>query len=298
MPDEKTTVLITGASSGIGRLIAEFLARNRMAVFATMRELNDRNADAAAELRALATREALDLHVAEMDVSDDASVERSVRETIERAGRIDVLINNAGFGYVGLLESFTIEQVQRIFETNVFGALRTIRAVLPQMHRQRGGLLIQVSSGAGRIVLPSLGLYCASKFALEALTEAYRYELANVGIDSVSIEPGAYPTAILGKSKGGDDPDRDKAYGAAREIAGKVAGTIGSSEADPIEVAEAVLRIIEMPPGTRALRYRIGKGASGVVDINNLCAEVQKDVLEAFGVSGLTTFSSDPPFGK
>jgi NAD(P)-dependent dehydrogenase (short-subunit alcohol dehydrogenase family) len=293
MPDIKAVVVVTGASSGFGRLIVELLARRGYTVFATMRNVATSNAGASEEIRALATRESLDLHAAEMDVSADSSVERCVRDVLERAGRIDVLVNNAGFGYMGLLESFTLDQAQRIFETNVFGALRTIRAVLPQMHRQKSGLLIQVSSGAGRVVLPSMGLYCASKFALEALTEAYRYELAGVGIDSVSIEPGAYPTAIFGKIEGGADADRETAYGAARELAAKVGGTISSSRADPMEVADAVLDIIETPAGQRALRFRVGKGAPGVETINRVCAQVQEDFLKAFGITALTKFPSD-----
>jgi NAD(P)-dependent dehydrogenase (short-subunit alcohol dehydrogenase family) len=295
---DKKVVLVTGASSGFGRLIAEHLARNAYAVIATMRGVADRNAPAAKEIQELAARESLELRAAEMDVSDDASVDRCVHEVVERAGRVDVLVNNAGVGYIGLLESFTLEQAQRIFETNVFGALRTIRAVLPQMHRQRSGLLLQVSSGAGRVVFPSMGLYCASKFALEALTEAYRYELASVGIDSVSIQPGAYPTAIFGKIESGADTGREEPYGAARALAGKVGGTISSSKADPMEVAEAVLRIVETPAGQRAPRYRIGGGASGVEAINALCGEVQEEVLKAFGIAELAKLSSEPRPGS
>jgi NAD(P)-dependent dehydrogenase (short-subunit alcohol dehydrogenase family) len=293
MPDTRTVVVITGASTGFGRLTAELLARSGYTVVATMRDVGGRNAGAAGEIRALSTRESLDLRVAEMDVTEDASVERCVREVIDRDGRIDVLVNNAGFGYMGLLESFTIGQARQIIDTNVLGALRTIRAVLPHMHRQKSGLLIQISSGAGRVVLPSMGLYCASKFALEALTEAYRYELANVGIDSVSVEPGAYPTAIFGKIEGGAEPDRERAYGRARELAEKVGGTISASTADPMEVAEALQSIIETPTGKRALRYRVGRGAPGVETINSVCAQVQDEFLKAFGIAEITKFPGD-----
>jgi len=194
-------VVITGASSGFGRLTAEFLARQGHQVFATMRELAGRNAKAAEALRELGRREGLKLQAAELDVTRDASVESCVRQVLAEAGRIDVLVNNAGFGYGGLQESFTSEQAQRIFDTNVVGAHRTIRAVLPQMHRQREGLLVQVSSGVGRVVLPGMGLYCASKFALEALSECYRYELAGSGIDVVCVQPGASIREVLGLLK-------------------------------------------------------------------------------------------------
>jgi NAD(P)-dependent dehydrogenase (short-subunit alcohol dehydrogenase family) len=290
MEDSKTVVVITGASTGFGRLTAELLARRGCTVFATMRKAAGRNAGAAEEIQALAKRESLDLHAAEMDVTEGESVERCVGEVIDRAGRIDVLVNNAGFGYMGLMESFTIEQAQRIFDTNVFGVLRTIRAVLPQMHRQREGLLIQVSSGAGRVVMPSMGLYSASKFALEALTEAYRYELASVGIDSVCLEPGAYPTAIFGKIESGADKQREEAYASAREIAPRIGALLTASTADPMEIAEAIHGIIETPAGSRALRYRVGTGAQGVETINSVCAGVQEQMLMGFGVADLTTF--------
>lgn len=297
MRNTKAAVVITGASTGFGRLTAEHLARIGHTVFATMRDTANRNAPAAGEIQKLAERESLDLHALDMDVTEDASVERCVREIIDRAGRIDVLVNNAGFGYMGLLESFTVEQARRIFDTNVFGPLRTIRAVLPQMHRQGEGLLIQVSSGAGRDVLPSMGLYSASKFALEALTEAYRYELAGVGIDSVCLEPGAYPTGIFGKIERGADGDREKAYGSAREIGPTVGARLKASTEDPMEIAEAILRIIEMPAGSRALRFRVGTGAPGVETINSVCSQVQEQLLAGFGIAELTQFQRplEPP---
>jgi NAD(P)-dependent dehydrogenase (short-subunit alcohol dehydrogenase family) len=290
MTKSKGVVVITGASSGFGRLTAEHLAFNGYAVFATMRQLAGRNAAAADSFRALARGEGVELHVAEMDVADERSVDGCIEEVARRAGRIDVLVNNAGFGYSGLLESFTLAQAQRIFETNLFGALRTMRAVLPHMHRQRSGLLIQISSGAGRVVIPSMGLYCASKFALEAATECYRYELASAGIDCVCVEPGAYPTGIFGKIESGAEPGREAPYGAVREVTAKVARALESSQADPMEIATTLLDIIETPAGSRQVRYRVGPGASGVVQINALYAQVQEQVLSAFGIAELTQF--------
>jgi NAD(P)-dependent dehydrogenase (short-subunit alcohol dehydrogenase family) len=292
MVGAKRVVVITGASSGFGRLTAEFLARNGFTVFATMRNLAGRNAGAADEIRKLARRESLDLNAAEMDVTEDGSVESCIRDVVGRTGRIDVLVNNAGFGYMGLLESFSLEQARRIFDTNVLAALRTIRAALPQMHRQGEGLLIQISSGAGRVVLPSMGLYCASKFALEALSESFRYELASSGIDCVVVQPGAYPTEIFGKIEAGADAAREDAYGTARELATKIGDALKASTADPMEVPRALLDIIETPAGSRAVRYRVGQGAPGVEEINALAADVQEQLLSAFGIAELTTFRS------
>ena len=166
MSSSQQVVLVTGTSTGFGRLIALTLARKQFTVFATMRDLGGRNAAPARELQALVQRESLSLHVVELDVTDDSSANRCVAEVVAKAGRIDVLVNNAGVAYMGIGESFTIEQAHRIFETNFFGPFRMIRAVLPHMHRQGSGLLLQVSSGAGRIILPGMGLYCATKHAL------------------------------------------------------------------------------------------------------------------------------------
>jgi NAD(P)-dependent dehydrogenase (short-subunit alcohol dehydrogenase family) len=290
MSGTSAVVLITGASSGFGRLIAETLSRKHYQVFATMRGVEGRNANAARELRALAERESLHLGVVELDVTNDGSVERAVADAIERAGRIDVMVNNAAYGVLGLTESFTVEQAQRIFDTNFLGIARMNRAVLPHMRRKGSGLLLYVSSGAGRIVLPCMALYTASKFALEAFAETYRYELASQGIDSVIVQPGAYPTGILGRLEAGADASRMATYGAVNEIPQTISALIGASKANPQEVADVVLQIIETPAGQRQFRYRLGAGAGGVQSINAHCEQIQQQLLEAFGVAEATRF--------
>src|SRR2546423_10588504 len=159
-------VFITGSSTGFGRLFTETLARKGHTVFATMRDPGGRNAKNASEIRGLAEKESLPIHILGLDVTDDASVERAVNAAIAKAGRIDVAINNAGYVLSGLAETVTSEQAQRQIDTNFLGSVRVNRAVLPHMRRQRAGVLIHISSGAGRVVLPSFGFYCASKFAL------------------------------------------------------------------------------------------------------------------------------------
>jgi NADP-dependent 3-hydroxy acid dehydrogenase YdfG len=292
MSTQKQVVLITGASSGFGRLFAEKFARNGYSVFATMRGVAGKNAKLAESLRAFAAQNSLDITVEEMDVTDDASVEKCVAIVVSKAGRLDVVINNAGFAYVDLMEAITLEQAKKIFDTNVFGVQRTARAALPQMHKQGSGLLLQVSSGAGRVVFPSFGIYCASKFAMEAITEAYRYELAASGIDSVSLEPGAYKTEIFGKIDRGEDPGRHAAYGAMKTVPDKLGEALASSAADPKEVADLALEIVRTPFGKRSLRYRIGSGGPGVVEINKLTDEVQQQLLNAFGLAELTSQTS------
>jgi len=286
-------VVVTGASSGFGRLIAETLARKNYGVFATMRNVHGKNGAAAGELRELAKSESVVLHVLELDVTDDKSVDRAVSTVIDEAGRIDVLVNNAGYGVMGVTEAVTLEQARRIMDTNFFGAVRMNRAVLPYMRGQRSGLLIHISSGAGRIVVPSMGFYCASKWAMEALAEEYRYELASLGIDSVIIQPGAYPTAVFENIERAADTPRAQAYGAVNDIADRVLGMLGGAKGDPQEIADVVLRTIETPPGHRKLRQRVGSGVQGIADLNQLSEEVQKQILAAFGMADLTKFSAN-----
>src|SRR3989475_7492555 len=206
------TILVTGSTSGFGRLTVETLARQGYRVFAGMRAAAGKNAPAAEALRALAQREALALQTIEVDAADDASVERTIAEIIETIGRLDVVVNNAGVSYSGPLEAFTLEQVRQQFETNVFSVLRVNRAVLPQMREQGSGLLLQIGSIAGRLAMPFLGLYGATKFALEGLTESYRYELAPFSIDAAIIEPGTYPTPIEAKFHIAADTERAALY--------------------------------------------------------------------------------------
>jgi NAD(P)-dependent dehydrogenase (short-subunit alcohol dehydrogenase family) len=296
--NSKQVVLITGSSTGFGRLFANTLARNGHTVFATMRNPGGRNAKNASEIRTLAEKDSLPMYVLELDVTDDSSVERAVNAAVAKAGRIDVAINNAGYFLSGLEEAVTTEQAKRLMDTNFFGPVRVNRAVLPHMRRQRSGVLMHISSGAGRVVLPAVGFYCASKFALEALAEAYHYELAAQGIESVILEPGAYETAVFGNSVAAADEARANAYGAAKEIPAKVNAALSSTTANAQEVADAVLRIIETPAGEKQLRYFVSPRSFGVDEINALTKQVQANVLEAFGLVADTKFLKGKAVGS
>src|SRR5256714_7789873 len=249
-------ILVTGSTSGFGRLTVETLARQGYRVFAGMRAAAGKNAPAAEELRALAQREQLALQIIEMDVTDDASVERAIKAIIETTGRLDVVVNNAGVSYSGPLEAFTPEQVRQQFETNVFSVLRVNRAVLPQMREQGSGLLLQIGSIAGRLGMPFLGLYGATKFALEGLTEWYRYELAPFGIDAAILEPGTYPTTISANRQVAADSERLALYQAAMNAftAPFYAENRSATPPDPQEVADAIAHVIAQPAGERPLR--------------------------------------------
>jgi NAD(P)-dependent dehydrogenase (short-subunit alcohol dehydrogenase family) len=294
----KQVILITGASTGFGRLFAETLARAGHTVFATMRDPQGKNAKNAAELLGLAGRESLPIFTLECDVTSEASVEAAVRGVIAQTGRIDVAINNAGYSLVGLTEATTTHQAQHIFDTNFFGVVRVNRAALPHMRQQRSGLLLHISSGAGRVVLPSFALYCASKFAMEALAESYSYELASQGIESVIVEPGAYQTPVFGNMVTAADVSRAETYGIANQIPGKVTNLFTHSAGNAQEVADAVLRIVEIPVGQKQLRYRVSVGDLGVDAINEVSARVQAQLLGAFGLAAETTFTQQKAAGS
>ncbi len=291
---EAGVVIVTGSSSGFGRLTAQTLARQGYIVFATMRGIDGKNAAAATALRDLAARERLALHPLELDVTDDASVENAIAHVLAAAGRIDVVVNNAAVGYVGPIEGFTPEQVRAQFETNVVGVLRVNRAVLPQMRRQGSGLLVYVSSLGGRLVMPILSVYAASKWAAEALAEGARYELASLGIDVVIVQPGAYPTGVAAKLVPPADAARLASYGPA--LAAFNAAFEDTPDADqpgdPQEVADAIAALVAMPAGRRPLRTVVAHmelERQAPQAINEVAERVQQSFLSTLGLGSVVT---------
>ena len=279
-----SVVLITGTSTGFGRDAAERLARRCHHVFATMRASHERNAPHRAALEGLAADERLLLDVLDLDVTDEASVEQAVQQALHRAGRIDVVINNAGYAAVGVTEAFTPEQYQQMFDVNVFGVVRVNRAVLPSMRRQGSGLLIHVSSGAGRCAIPAMASYCASKFALEAIADAYRFELLPFGIDSVLVEPGIYRTPIFDRVVSPADDARLADYGAAGEYADRVLGVFLAAIAAPDapgseEVSEAFVRLVEMPAAARPFRTVVSAPVEQLLGPYNATAEGLRPIV-------------------
>ena len=279
------TILVTRSTSGFGRLTVETLARQGYRVFAGMRAAAGKNAPAAEALRALAQREALALQTIEIDVTDDASVERAIAEIIETIGRLDVVVNNAGVSYSGPLEAFTLEQVRQQFEANVFSVLRVNRAVLPQMRKQGSGLLLQIGSIAGRLGMPFLGLYGATKFALEGLTESYHYELAPFGIDAAILEPGTFPTTISANRQVAADAERLALYQAAMNAftAPFYAENRSATPPDPQEVADAIAQVIAQPAGKRPLRTVVATVAQRQAPqaLNDAATQAMHSFLEA-----------------
>lgn len=188
------TILITGCSTGIGFATAQHLGRNGHTIYATMR-----NPQRAPELGQLAQRDNLPITILTMDVDSDESVSAAVAEVLTQAGQIDVLINNAGIGPLGPVEEVPMAEFQAIMQTNYFGVIRCIQAVMPGMRQRRSGCIINVSSVAGKLYSPYHSAYCASKAAVEALSESLAGEVGTLGVRVVLVQPGVIDTPIIDK---------------------------------------------------------------------------------------------------
>jgi len=272
------SILITGASSGFGRLGAEHYARLGAKVFATMRNLPRPEAK---ELEALAATDNLDITVIEIDVTKDDQVSAGVAKAIDMAGgSLDVLINNAGISYAGPIEVQDIAATQHIFDTNVYGPHRMARAALPAMRKAGSGLIVNVSSQLGRLIIPGFGMYSPTKFALEAMSEQMAYELVPHGIDVTIIQPGGYPTKIWENAqslsrdlKARLSDDHLKAYAQMTAQMGASGG--GGGDTDPMDIPRSIAEAIAMPSGSRPLRREVHPGMKPQKAVNEATAKAQ-----------------------
>ena len=203
----KKKILITGASGGFGKLTVKTLLAKGHQVAASMRDINGKNKGVADELGNAGAK------VIEIDVTDDSSVTNGVKTAISGLKGLDVLINNAGIGVLGMQEFFTTSDFQKVFDINIFGVQRMNREVIPYFREKQDGLIVYTSSLLGRIALPFYGTYQASKWALEALAENYRVELSGFGIENCIVEPGGYPTAFAENLLRPSDLSREASYG-------------------------------------------------------------------------------------
>jgi len=281
-------ILITGSSSGFGELTAKTLAKKGHHVFASMRDISGRNAEKGKALEEWAKSEDVALEVVELDVGSDDSVEKAIKSIIDSRKEIDVVVNNAGFGIGGVLESFTADDLQKQFNVNVYGPHRVTRTVLPHMRGRKSGLIIYISSAGGRIVFPGFGAYVASKWALEALAESYRDEIQQFGIDTAIVEPGAYPTDFFGNMEQSGDKERLAPYEEFLKQQQKMFGGImelfkSDKAPDPQEIADAIVKLVEMPAGSRPLRTAVGMGTAGIAEYNEQYVEAQKKMFSSLG---------------
>jgi NAD(P)-dependent dehydrogenase (short-subunit alcohol dehydrogenase family) len=261
--DNNKVAVVTGSSSGIGREISLMLARKGFATYATMRNLAK-----GSELKDIADKEKLPLKIVQLDVTDDSSVNGAIQTILDESNRIDVLVNNAGYGLTGALEDLSIDEIKSQYETNVFGLVRTTQSVIPIMRKQNAGTIVNISSGLGRFGIATTSAYVSSKFAVEGLSESMSYELEPFGIRTIIIEPGVIKTnffnsAVLAKkSQGTQSPYiqlmKSMESGMAKLI---------ENAADPAYVAKVVVDAImdEKPK----LRYLAGKDVEQIMGVKN-----------------------------
>jgi NAD(P)-dependent dehydrogenase (short-subunit alcohol dehydrogenase family) len=245
MGNAQQTVLITGATDGLGRAAALLLAEKGYRVFAA-----GRSAEKRAELDRLAVTRKLPLESVELDVCDDSSVTHAVQQIQQKAGNIDVLINNAGVGLMAIAEELKLEDLRRLYETNIFGLLRVTQAVLPQMRERKSGRILMLSSVAGILTPPTYGAYSSSKHAVEALSNALRLELYPFNVEVILIEPGYIMTNFQQAAKDYAQSyiDGSAASPYAKIYAGAIAGATSSrreSKTTPDDCARVILHAIE-----------------------------------------------------
>jgi NAD(P)-dependent dehydrogenase (short-subunit alcohol dehydrogenase family) len=282
-------VLITGTSSGFGQRAAPLLAAAGHKVYATMREINGRNKAAAAAMQALSRN----ITVLELELADTASNQAAVDAVIEKEGRIDVVINNAGRFHLGIGESFTPQDLLHIYDVDVLGPWRLVRAALPHMRKQQSGYILTVSSSLARFSCPFMTAYASGKHALEGLLQGMKHELKSFSIDFSFIEPGIYPTHVFDRAGRGSDTARNAGYGPLSNMADQIKGQLDTLFAsghanDPVLVAKAMVDLVAMAPGQRPIRLPVDPNAGDITTrVNQVHNDEYAKFLTASGMGGL-----------
>jgi NAD(P)-dependent dehydrogenase (short-subunit alcohol dehydrogenase family) len=291
-------ILVTGSSSGFGLLTARTLAAAGHRVYASMRETGGKNAGKAREAERWAEEHGARLEPIELDIGSEESAEAAVGRIVEEAGRIDVLVNNAGMLVMGVTEAFTPEQVARCFDTNVLGVVRCNRAVLPHMRERRSGLIVYVGSVTSCVVSPFQGPYVAAKAAEDKIAETTHYEVSRYGVDSAIVQPGAYTSGTnhFPNAVRPEDAERASAYDLIAELPGQLAGRLGSlvmphKREEAQDVADAILRLVDAPAGSRLFRAVIDPQSHGAEPINAVAEEMQREFMERLGIEDLRRVS-------
>ncbi|MGK4568702.1 SDR family oxidoreductase [Flavobacterium sp. 3HN19-14] len=283
----KKVILITGTNSGFGWLHAQTLSKAGHTVYATMRNTNGKNKDKAIELA-----QSDNVHVIEVDLSSADSVNAAISEIIRKENRIDVLINNAGNFLGGIAETFTEDDIDKLYDVHLKATWRTIKAVLPKMREQGEGLIVNTSSVLGRFSAPFMTFYNSAKFAVEGLSEGLHYEVRPLGIDVAIVQPGTFPTDIFGSAQYGSDASVIDGYGDLAAIPEQIGAGIGTffenAKPDPQRVADAVLNLVELPKGQRPLRTVVDAMTGEFANEANANVGVQyKNFVSSFGLQEL-----------
>lgn len=288
-------ILITGASSGFGALAARALASAGHTVYAGIRETNGRNAPQVAQARAFADEHGVSLDVVELDVLSQDSVDAAVAQILDQRGGIDALVHNAGHMVFGPSEAFTSEQLAALYDVNVLGTQRLNRAALPHMRGQGQGLLVWVGSSSTRGGTPPyLGPYFAAKAAMDALAISYAGELARWGIESSIIVPGAFTSGTNHFAHSGTPHDEtvaqayaDGPYAGIEEVIQSGLKALEPADADAAAVAQAIVKVVDMPFGHRPLRVHIDPSQDGSEVVNGVADRIRAEFLRRIGLGDL-----------
>ena len=287
-------IIISGASSGFGGMAARALADAGHRVYAGVRDTEGRNAPAVADLHRYAADHGVTLAAVELDVADQASVDAAVARVVDEAGRLDVVVHNAGHMVLGPTEAFTPEQLLEVYDTNVVSTQRLNRAALPHLRAQRDGLLVWVGSTSTRGGTPPyLAPYFAAKAGEDSLAVSYAAELARFGIDTTIVVPGSFTTGTNHFAHAGAAADTARAAEYDEEYAGlmdQVAGRLADlapPDADPGEVARAIVRVVDLPKGERPFRVHIDPADDGAERVNDLGDRVRTEFYERIGLTAL-----------
>ncbi len=294
------TIVITGCSSGFGKQLALHRARRGDRVYATMRGIQGKNASAAEGLTNVAASERIDLRVVELDVASTESVNAAAEAILQESGAPDVVVNNAGVMFTGLTEAFTVDELAAQLDVNVVGIHRMNRAFLPAMRQRGQGLIVNLSSIAGRLSAPFFGIYHASKWAVEGYSAALRSELACSGVDLVVVEPGPFTTELfVQRPRPADGDGRMDSYpGVARQALEQLEASFEGmfrdpdTPTDPATVVEQIIALIDAPAGSRPFRTVVGVDV-GVRALNAAAEPFDAAVLGAFGMTEFATLVTD-----
>lgn len=291
----RQTILVTGASSGFGLMTAKALAQAGHIVYASMRETEGRNAPQVATAAQWASAEGVDLRTVELDVQSDPSAEAGIARIIREAGRLDVIVHNAGHMVFGPAEAFTPEQFIQQYDVNVLGAQRVNRAALPRMRAQGKGLLVWVGSSSTRGGTPPfLAPYFAAKAAMDALAVSYSTELALFGIETTIMVPGAFTRGTNHFAHSGKPADEARAaayesgpYAGIADKALKGLASLEPADADPAEVARAIVRVVDAPFGKRPFRVHVDPSQDGAEVVNGVADRMRREIYRSIGLESL-----------
>jgi NAD(P)-dependent dehydrogenase (short-subunit alcohol dehydrogenase family) len=290
-------ILVTGASTGIGRLTALSLAAAGHVVYASMHDIAGRNAAHVRELRDRAFADGHDLRAVELDVLSQESADAAVKTIVAEQGRLDVVVHNAGHLVIGPTEAFTPEEMTRVFDTNVFGAQRVNKAALPVLRDQQSGLLLWVSSSTTRGGYPPfMGPYAAAKAAMDSIAVTMSYELARFGVETSIVVPGAFTSGTAHFPNAGKPADARTAAAYARydglmDQVGAKLSALMPPDADPQAVADDIARIVALPAGARPFRSVIDFLNDGAAEVTEVAERAREQFAHRIGIDDLLTVS-------